>query len=449
LNKLVIFSLSFWMSAGLSQAHTLFDAYHQAIQNDPQLMASIKDFEAGLKNQAIGLSSLLPKVSASYFQANNDQRITDTTNNNVLRDAYNFPSKNFQVNVIQPIISLEAIAKYKQGLSQADFSAKRLDFAKQDLAIRLIQTYIDLHSTLDFSKTLKKQLSAAESQLKAIQLGRKTGESTITEYLEVEANKLQIEAQLIEAQSMIEHAQEKLKSITGLDYKKIPQRTLSDKFFSLPLTPSSYEEWQKLLLNLNPEINAQSLQTEIAFQEYKKIHGGHFPKVDVVGNWSKQDSFTSNTFNQEVKQGYLGFQVSIPIFSGNEINSRAQQAYLIYEKEKQILEVIRSKNLIELKKEFDMLRFGSLKIGALQKSKIASREAVKAISLSIKTGFRSNIDLLIAEKNLANTEKDLLLSQYNYLLSYIKLKLYAGQFSPADLEQIDRYFLMEAVSRSQ
>lgn len=130
-----------------------------------------------------------------------------------------------------------------------------------------------------------------------------------------------------EAQSMIEQAQEKLRTITGLGYEKIPKRTLADEFFCLPLTPSSNEEWQKLLLDLNPEINAQSLQTEIAFQEYKKIQGSHYPKLDMVGNWSKQDSFTSNTYNQGVKQGYLGVQVTIPIFSGNEINSRSQQAY--------------------------------------------------------------------------------------------------------------------------
>lgn len=424
-----------------AQSHSLFEAYQRSIQNDSSLMAAIKEFEAGSKNQDIGRASLLPQISAGYFQARNNQKITDTVSNSVLRDANNFPSKSFQVNLIQPIISLEAFAKYKQGLSQSEFSKKRFDFAKQDLATRLVQAYVDYHSAIDFNHSLEQQMIAINAQLKAIDLGRKNGETTLTEFLEVEASQLQVQSQLIEAESLIKQAALRLKVISGIDFTKIPKKKLSDQFNQLPLSPQSFDEWEKMALELNPEINAQRLQAEVSLQEYKKIHGGHFPKLDMVGNISRQESYSSTTFNQQVNQNYLGLQLSIPIFSGNEINSRAQQAYLIYEKELKLLEAIESKNLIEVKKEFDFLHFGSLKIKALKKSKDASREAVKATRMSIKSGFRSNLDLLLAEKNLAAIEKDLLLSQYNYLLSFVKLKLYAGQFNELDLKIIDGYFV--------
>lgn len=426
-----------------AQSHSLLEAYQRSTQNDSLLMAAIKEFEAGTKNQDIGRSSLLPQLSAGYFQARNNQKISDTVSNTVLRDASNFPSKSFQVNLIQPIISLEAFAKYKQGMSQSEFSKKRFDFAKQDLATRLVQAYVDYHSAIDFNQSLKQQMIAINAQLKAIDLGRKNGETTLTEFLEVEASQLQIQSQLIESQSLINQAGLRLKVISGIDFSKTPKKKLSDQFFKLPLFPETFDEWQKMAVELNPEINAQRLQAEVALQEYKKIHGGHFPKLDLVGNISRQESYSSTTFNQQVDQNYLGLQLSVPIFSGNEINSRAQQAYLIYEKELKLLEAIESKNLIEVQKEFDFLHFGSLKIMALKKSKDASREAVKATKMSIKSGFRSNLDLLLAEKNLAVVEKDLLLSQYNYLLSFVKLKLYAGQFNEADLKIIDGYFVSQ------
>jgi protease secretion system outer membrane protein len=59
---------------------------------------------------------------------------------------------------------------------------------------------------------------------------------------------------------------------------------------------------------------------------------------------------------------------------------------------------------------------------------------------SVIAGERMNIDILLAEKGLFNTRRDLAQAKYNYLLSYLKLNQLGGSLEVDDFQKVAIYF---------
>jgi protease secretion system outer membrane protein len=76
-------------------------------------------------------------------------------------------------------------------------------------------------------------------------------------------------------------------------------------------------------------------------------------------------------------------------------------------------------------------------------------ELTKAMRLSIKGGERINMDALLADKGLANAQRDLAQSKYNYLLSYLRLKQQAGNLRSEDLQEVALFFERSPVSAAK
>jgi protease secretion system outer membrane protein len=89
------------------------------------------------------------------------------------------------------------------------------------------------------------------------------------------------------------------------------------------------------------------------------------------------------------------------------------------------------------------------KVAALNRAVESSTELTKAMRLSIKGGERINMDALLADKGLANAQRDLAQAKYNYLLSYLRLKQQAGNLRSEDLQEVAMYFERNTVSTAK
>ena len=437
--SLVIITLFFNVST--VNALSLSHAYDLAITHDPQYQAIIHERAAGLENITIGRSNLLPKITASHFQAKNDIQIRNLNNNAMLRDENNYGSRFSQLQLVQPLINYEALAKFRQGLSQSSYSQKKLELAQMDLIIRLLQNYIDILVTSDQRKLLQSEIIFLQEQLKSIKLGRQAGESTITEELEVQANLSITQAQLYAAESQIKDLNTRLARMLGMD----PQKDIRLPAIRLPLKGLTilaieHDNYIKMAVETNLEIASQKLMTEIALQEFKKNNSGHMPRVDIVANALRQDSYSSNTIDQRINQNYLGFQLSIPIFSGFETQGRSAQAYSNYLKERELERAAENKVLNELQEELSRLANLQKQVQALQMATEAASKAVVATEKGIASGYRTRIDLLNMLKATQKAKKELLNAHYSYLVSYLKIKLISNQFKVDDLKLIDQQF---------
>jgi outer membrane protein, protease secretion system len=241
-------------------------------------------------------------------------------------------------------------------------------------------------------------------QFKVAKSLQKNGEVSITDVLEAEAAYQVADAKIIDAKDAIENAKRKLIGIIGEPIDNLGKaHKLVGNYPFLTLSTNRFDDWKEKALANNAELKAASNNTEVAKQEYRKNHAGHYPVVNLIGAMTTRQSNTVSSINQTTNQNYVGVQVNLPIYSGDEIVGRSYQAFANYEKAQADYDVTREKVITELLKQYDAVVSGKQKIIALTAAQESATQLVRAMRKSVLAGERINVDVLIAEKVLFNT----------------------------------------------
>ena len=428
-----------------AQALTLLEAYEWALVRDPSFQSATKDYEAGMENDPIGRANLLPKLFANYSKAANRSNITGQQQiNGVPVGPYqynaNYPSDSAAIQITQPIFSLDALARFNQGKAQADFSRTKYRYLTLDLSYRVLQAYTDLLYAIDHERFQEAEYKAFDEQAKLNKRYFEKGEAAQTDFFQSESAALTAKAKVVEAGDDVENAKRKLEGIIGqpVNLKQIAK--LRSGFPFVPLEPASFESWKDKALANNVELLAMKDQIEIANQEYKKNIAAHYPVVNLVAAATTATSSTTVTINQKANTTYAGVQVNLPIYGGGEIQARSNQAYANYQKAQADYDVAKERVITELRKQYDLMQSGKLKVQALTAAQSSATKLVDAMRRSVKVGERVNLDVLTADKTLYNTNQDLSQAKYQYLMAYLKLYQASGIFDFEDFKKISSYF---------
>ncbi|RYF01948.1 MAG: type I secretion protein TolC, partial [Oxalobacteraceae bacterium] len=137
------------MLAGHAGAVTLQQAYEAALKNDPTYRMAYYDREASKENRVIGRAALLPSVSANYGLSRNVADV-DTLQQNVLGigDARflthpHYLSRSAGVQLRQPILNLDGVARYRQGKVAAEQGEAAFEASSDEVAVRVVSAYMD------------------------------------------------------------------------------------------------------------------------------------------------------------------------------------------------------------------------------------------------------------------------------------------------------------------
>lgn len=419
---------------GSAAAISLEEAYQLALNNDPTYRAAVYGNEAGQENRIIGRSYLLPSLSGSYSSLDTKSDIT-TGRQKSHRD---YMSKSGTIQLRQSIFNLEAMARYRQGIAQANASEAQLDLARQQLIVRVVGAYIEAIFADDQLALAKAQRDMLKEQMAVNDRLYKAGEGTVTDRLETQAKLDLAEARLLEVQDVQRSAFVTLSGIVGEEVTSLDK--LREDFQVRPADMMSYEDWKAIALVRNPELVAQAHNIDIAREEVNKARAGHVPRLDFVANASKNDSESISTFGQKSDSTAVGFQLNIPLYSGGAISASTRQARANQERARAELQAKSDKVMVDLRKEYDMLASSVTRINALLKAVESARLLMKATEQSIKGGVRINLDLLDAQEQAFTAERDLAQARYNYLLSTLRLRAAAGTLSGADVSDVAKSF---------
>src|SRR5690606_29542684 len=109
----------------LSGAHAvdLLRAYELALVNDPVFRSALHENEAGQQNVKIGLSGLLPNLTLTHAQGIN----RGTLSQGGISAPLNFNNEVTTLALRQPLLNLEAVASYRQGLARANSSQSKFE----------------------------------------------------------------------------------------------------------------------------------------------------------------------------------------------------------------------------------------------------------------------------------------------------------------------------------
>jgi len=439
IRKILVMAGFFLSPISHGYAMSLLDAYEAALQHDPTYRSAYHENEAGQQAEAIGLASLLPNLSITHTQNKSSGTITGKTQTGQsVSDVVTFDSQISSLTLRQPLINLEAVASYRIGKAQANSSRAKFTGRSQQLIVRLVEAYVETLLAQDHVKLAEAQLTSLEELKRVNERMLIKGEGTTTDVLETQSKHAIAQARVIEANDELEGAQLKLEAIIGQKINQLDR--LSDAFNTRAIQLQDYDNWYALALERNAELMTQRHAVTSGKEEIRKSFAGHTPRVDLVASLSKNNRGSFITRNQDAELGTIGVEVNFPLYAGGRVNALTAQAKANHARAEADLDAVTDKVLVELKKQYNLLKSGIKKIESLELAVKSAELLVDATEKSIRGGIRINLNLLDAQQQLYTAQRDLSRARFDYLLAYLRLQLAAGTLALNDLRNIASYF---------
>lgn len=420
----------------------LLQAYELALQNDPTWRAAGHEHAAGVEQEAIARSSLLPQVAASYSNSRN--RATITQPDFFGRERTTHPHYRSQGTALQmraPLFNLEAAARYRQGQAQSAAADAQFAGRAQELMLRVASAYVETLYADDQLALAQAQRDAYAEQFRLNQRLLAGGEGTKTDLIETQSRFDLAAAQVIEAADNRASARTALAAMLGIASEDdMTLEPLAEQFPLEPLFPATLEAWQATALENNAELAMLRHSREAAQQEVARNRAGHAPRVDLVASVGHNEGETLSAYNQESTVGTVGIQLNIPLFTGGAVSASTRQAQANLERAEAEFDARRNQVQVDVRRQFGLVTSGAARIRALETGVQSAGMLVTATQRSIAGGARINLDLLNAKQQRYTALRDLAQARYSYLLALLRLKTAAGRLEATDMQRMDRFF---------
>lgn len=416
----------------------LMQVYREAQTNDQQYLAARAAADAGREKGPQGLAGLLPSINASANTVWNENTYDAT--NQARKIDRNFNTNGYNVNLTQPLFNWQNFVQYSQGkllVAQAEASFAQ---ASQDLILRVAQAYFDVLYAEENLKAVQVNKESITQQLEQAKKNFEVGTATITDSQEAQARFDLASAQEIAAQSDLDVKRYALRVIVGKDVGELnrlkPQAELK------PPQPAAMDKWVDAAEKDSFTVQVQQIAAEVAAKEVERMRAGHYPTIDAVANYGKNNAALSflGTDTLETTSRNVGLQVNIPIFQGGYVNSKTREAAANKFGAQAALENARRMSALNAQQSYLGVVNGLAQVRALEAALVSGTSALESNKLGYEVGVRINIDVLNAENQVYITKRDLAKARFDTLLSQLRLKASVGTLSEADLEQINPLF---------
>mgnify|MGYP003672640855 CR=1 FL=1 len=450
-------------------ADTLLDVYELAVKNDPQLKAAEASYRANIETEKLGLSALLPQVSAqAYYQdaeIDSQRKSVTSSSGGVLGSSSvidqqsntNSETESYSISLNQALFDLPAWFTFRAGKKITAQAEAQLAYDQQQLIIRVSEAYFNVlrgRENLDASKAEER---AAKRQLEQTQQRFDVGLIAITDVHEARAVYDSAVAQCLGFEGNLAIARENLSSLTGQEHNNL-WSLKSDFPITMP-EPLDRAEWVDFALANNKLLKVSTTGAESAYQSAQAKKMAHLPTISGSFTASKEDLdgttryMPSSTFatppDSYTESEALRITLSVPLFAGGGISAGRRQAYEQYNAANYNAQATQRQVITNTRAQHIAVYTDVQTVNARHQNIISTRSALDATEAGYEVGTRNIVDVLDAQRRLYAAMRDYTNARYDYVINVLKLKLNAGTLSPADIFHFNKWLqAAESVSLS-
>ena len=417
-----------------AHAADLVDTFRAAQANDPVFASAKAARQAGLEKLPQGRALLLPTINLTANTSYNyqDSVLSGSTLSN------QFNSNGYGVSLVQPLFRQQNWTIYTEAELQLLQTEAQFMTAVQDLVLRVSQAYFDVLIAQDTVQLAEAQKTAISGQLEQAKRNFEVGSATITDTLEAQSRFDLTSAQQIAVQNDLEIKRRSLQQLINEMPKDL--KPLGKDFKLEAPQPADMEKWVEDAMLTNPQLANAKAAAELAEKEVARNRGGHYPTLDLVANYSRNKNNGASTtlgLGLDITNKSVGVQFNLPIFQGGAVSSRWREAEANYERAKQELENAHRSVATQTRQAYLGVVSGMSQVEALKQALASSESVLQASKLGQEVGVRTNLDVLNAQQQLFATRRDLYQSQYNYLISELRLKAAVGKLGEEELVKVN------------
>lgn len=414
-------------------AQDLLQIWQMALQRDPVYAANRASRDADQEKVPQARAQLLPYVSAdTVAEVDNARRLRGLDNSTSNRRAL------WALTLVQPIVNIGAWGE----LERAGYIAKSADVvqaaAYQDLILRVAQAYFDVLAAQDTLRALQAQKEAVQTQLRAAQQGFELGSTTIADTYEAQSRLDLLNANELQAQNILQISQDLLAKIINERPAQLAELAAGTV---LPgPTPNRLADWTTQSSHANLAVAQAELAAKIVEKQMDIAKSQHYPTVNLraqTGSASDNSLYGTGGGPRSLDSS-VGIQLSIPIFTGGEISSVVREQASRLQQARYQLEEAKREAVQSTQRYYSGVTSGLAQINALQAAEKSSLASLKANQTGYEVGVRINIDVLNAQQQLYETQRNLSLIRYITLMHSLRLKASSGILNEQDIIAVNQ-----------
>ena len=413
----IIFVISLTLKINVSNANTLFNSLESAFSKNSKLNAERANMRASIEEKRESVSEFLPSVTISGYVS--DQQNTKTNGSDS-----NFKPAEQSMTVEQKIFQggsgVASFMKKKHGQSLGEYKLLKtlqdtlLEAAKAHTSVQLNRKKVNINLI---------NIDLLESQVETDQNRLEKGQISLTDLAQSEASLAGARAQLIAAQNELVTSISNFEKIIGekpsKDFEEIEGINLN-----LPESLASAYEISK---KNNPDL-------QIAFLEYKQskldvvIAGSDLsPSATLTYKVAEQENMSA-TIKDRTQQSVTA-TASWPLFAGGKNLFSLRKAQELRNQKELLFEDSKKQTEIDVANAWSNYQSSKSVLDSISSQVKAAEIANEGITLEYESGnkrttlevIQSRTILLNSRINLANSERNFLISQFNLLSAVGKL----------------------------
>ncbi len=421
--------LPWWLALGLAgtaHAQPLTNLYELARAYDATYLAARAQADAAEYRAAQAKSLALPTLNANLrgVARQIDLPRSNYDSNNALQG---------ELNGRYPLFNKASQATIEQAERSLIASRAELEAAEQDLIIRLAQAYFDVLAAKDNVALARTNKTYILEQLASAKRNFEVGTATITDAREAQSRADLATAQEIAAENELLNRRIALAYLVGRrDVEPLP---LATPVVLPTVMPANVEEWVTVADTVHPAVVRARSALEVARLEIDKAKAGELPTVDAVASFGANHA--SGSSNQIIpgttRTASIGVELNWPLYTGGSVQNRIKETVSLEQRSLEEFENARRTVAQNTRVAYFGVHSGEALVKALEAAESSSRLSLEATQLGYKVGVRVNIDVLNAQRQLFETQRDLFKSRYDVLVNSLRLRQASGQLTPNDL----------------
>lgn len=411
-------------------ADDLLGIYRQALRNDPVFAQARADL--GARREAIpqARAEILPdlRATAAFERVDQDQETAFGSTSDA------FDDQSYGVEVTQPLLRLDRFRERDRATNLVSQAEAEFEAARQDLIVRVAERYFGVLDQRETLTAARAQRAAIERQLEQARERFEVGVVARTDVEEAKARFDLATADVLQAENELQNARERLREVTGQPAERLA--IVREAVDLQRPEPDDEARWRQRAEENNWQLLAAREAAEAAMDNIRVQRAGHYPTVDLVAGYSDND--TGGTFGGETEQLSIGVRLEVPLYQGGGTTSRVREAQARYTESREFLEQARRAASRSASDAFRAVETALQRVRALDQARTSTRAALDATEAGFEVGTRTVVDVLNAQRDFFDAERDYAQARHAYLVNILVLSEAAGILVEQDLVRLNR-----------
>ena len=424
---------------------SLEECIKYAIENNIQIKQQVIQTDYQKNALDIAKLKLLPTVNGQSSYNFSFNRTLDQTTYRYVDQ--NGQSAQFYVGGNMPLFTgLQNYNTIKKSENELLASQQELQVIKDNIALSVALGYLQIILNKELAAAVDNQLQITLQQIEKTQKLVNAGSVARGNLLQIEAQAAQEEVQLINLKNQLESSYLNLTQLLEIKTPAgfevfAPEITIDSNSIITGNIDDIFLQAQMI----RPEVKSSEMKLTASEYDLKIARGGRYPSLSLSHSFSTmysnirqkifQDPITGNItygdypFNEQLtdnKNYGLGFNLSIPILNGWQVNKNVANSKLALENSNYVLESTKKQLYKNIQQAYTDAVAALKKYNSSVKAVASSEESFRYAEQKFNVGMVTSVDYNASKTLLLNAQSEMSQAKYEFIFKTKVLDFYKG-----------------------